>query len=327
MSLFYDEYILEYHVTNVLSYNFDEVFESSDFYNIKCNVCGDSKKNPYLKRGYILKNKEPWVYYCHNCQTSMSVIKWMKEYFPDDYKRYMTDVIKQNKKEISDYNKRNKFKKHNSRDNVNEKEYTKYFKSILKFDDCIEWCKNRKIPKEVYSKWYYAVGGLYKGRIIITFRNEKGKIYYYQGRKFNNKQGVKYLSRYGDHNSIYNYYTVDMTKPVPILEGPIDSIFVENSIAVTGLKLKNELLDNIKHKYFILDNDKSGDKQSIKLLEQGHYVFNWKKFLKKYKCSKSVKDVNDFILYNNDNLYKLKWDIIKDFFTNRITDKIFFKRI
>ncbi|RKY69500.1 MAG: hypothetical protein DRQ24_10700 [Candidatus Latescibacterota bacterium] len=224
-----------------------------------------------------------------------------------------------------DQNKYDNIKKVKSSQERDEKEDTKHFKSILKFEDCVQFCENRKIPKEVYSKWYYSVGGLYKGRIIIPFRNNAtGKIYYYQGRKFNNKIGVKYLSRYGIHNSVYNYYNVDKDKPVIILEGPIDSIFVANSVAVTGLKLKDDRLNDFKQKYFMVDNDNSGNKNAIKLLKLRKYVFNWSKFLKDHKCNRDIKDVNDFIMYNNENIDILTWDMISSYFTNNITDKIYF---
>lgn len=324
MNPYYDEFILERHVRSVLSRNFSDVFQTSEFYNVRCNVCGDSQKDQYLKRGYLLKTKEPWVYYCHNCLVSTSVPNWMKEYFPEDYKRYMSDVIRQNKDSIMDRTEYKNIKSVKSGVERDEKQDTKHFKSIMKFDDCIEFCESRMIPREVYSKWFYAVDGLYKGRIIITFRNARGKIHYYQGRKFNNKQGVKYLSRYGDHNSIYNYFVVNPKKPVIILEGPIDAIFVENGIAVTGLKLKGDKLDRFPKKLFLLDNDKSGWKQSVKLLKQGKYVFNWARFLKDHRCVGDVKDVNDFILKNTEDITVLTWELIGKYFTNKISDKIFF---
>jgi hypothetical protein len=314
--------ILDFHIRNVLSSNFDDVFESSDYYNFKCNVCGDSSVDKFKKRGYILKNKDPWVYYCHNCGTSTTALKWMKEYFPVNYKNFMIDNMRQ-KKDVSSNVIFKSYRKHKDRD---ESVDVKYFKKMIKFSDCVEYCENRKIPKDVYNKWYYAIGGVFKGRIIIPFLNDSNRIYYYQGRKFNNEYGVKYLSRFGNHDvTIYNYYNVDTTKHVIILEGPIDAIFVENSIALTGLKVSDTLVNDIPKKVFLLDNDISGNKKSLKLLSKGSNVFVWDKFLKYYKCSLEIKDVNDFILQNKSGILKLTYDIIKPFITNNSCDKIFFK--
>jgi hypothetical protein len=316
--------ILEKHVRIVLNSNFgsDDVFETTDYYNIRCNVSGDSTHDKYKKRGFILKSRSKWVYYCHNCNVSTTVVKWMKEYFPANYKSMMMEIMMNNKKS---YNDKYDFKKKTGANERDEEEDTKGFKKITLFPDCVEYCESRKIPKDIYTKWYYAIDGVYKGRIIITFiKNKNNKVYYYQGRSFNNKKGVKYLSRFGEHIGIYNYYNVNVNEPVVLLEGPIDSCFVENSIAVTGLKLKGDVLDKFPTLYFLLDNDSSGRKKAQKLLLEKKYVFNWIKFLDKYKCDGDVKDVNDFILKNHDNISKLTWDIIGEFFTNNNVDKLFF---
>ena len=316
-----DEDIVERHLRKILNSYYDDVFETSEYYNVRCNVCGDSEKDIYKKRGFLLKTRDPWVYYCHNCHTSTSVISWMKEHYTGYYKDMILEVM-QNKSNSNDdgYS----FKQKKSAVERDEKEDTEGFKPLTQFDDCVEYCESRRIPREIYRRWFYATKGIYKGRIMIMFRKPNGKIHYYQGRSFNNKGGVKYLSRFGDHISIYNYYNVDPEKPVPMLEGPIDSDFVENAIAVTGLKLKDEALDRFKRLYFMLDNDDSANKKVHKLLKEKRYVFNWSKFLKKYRCVGEVKDVNDFILKNVDGITKLTWKMIEPYFTNNPMDKIYF---
>jgi hypothetical protein len=102
------------------------------------------------------------------------------------------------------------------------------------------------------------------------------------------------------------------------------SIFGENSIAVTGLRLKGDILQKFKEVYFLLDNDLSANKKVHKLLDKRSYVFNWKKVLKDYKGKTEVKDVNDFILNNTKGITILTWDIISPYFTNKISDKIYF---
>lgn len=316
--------ILEKYVRIILNSYFDDVFETSVHYNFKCNVCGDSEHDEFKKRGYILKTNNPWVYYCHNCHESTTVIKWMKQHFVVQYKNMMIDIMRNNKSvEQQDYN----FKIKKCASERDERLDTIGFKKLTKFDDCVKYCENRKIPKEIYSNWFYCTSGIFYGRIIITFRDNFGKIYNYQGRSFNNKNGVKYLTRFGEHNSIYNYYNVDKSKPVPVLEGPIDSDFVENSIAVMGLKVGDELLNTFDHLYFLLDYDKSGIEMSFKLLKKYRkWVFNWAKFLKDYPCDgvNLKMDVNEFILKNKRGIQKLTWDIISPYFTNNVGDLIYF---
>lgn len=314
--------LLDIEIRNVLNSYFYEPYDGGDNYNFACNVCGDSKTDKHKKRGFILKNQNPWMFYCHNCGASMPVIFWLREYFPDNYKSYrkqtMSGVVDPTEQKSIMTKRRQKL------DPAEEKTYTKFFKNILAFPDAVSFCERRMIPKEVYSTWYYAIDGKYKKRIIIPFRNDKNKIYYYQGRILEGSI-LKYLSRKGDYNSIYNFYLVDRDKPVVVLEGPIDSIFVENSVAVTGLKLKDEKLNNFPYKYYLLDNDKSGFKKSIKMLSQGNYVFNWTLFLKDHDCTGPVKDVNDFILKNKHGITKLTFAYIKKYFTKSQFHIIYFK--
>lgn len=326
----YKSMLLELEVKNILNTYFTNVYDSGSYYNFRCNVCGDSKINKFKKRGYILTNKDPWIYYCHNCQYTTNVETWMKLYFPSCYKNFIREWMKQKTKNtniIEETNKKYKnikTNKNNKANPNNEKENVSYFKKIKNFPNAIKFCKNRKIPEEIYTKWYYAIDGMYKNRIIIPFYNDKGKIYYYQGRSLYKTSFAKYMSRTGDHNSIYNFYLVNKNKPVIILEGPIDSIFVDNAVGVTGLKLMLKELDEFEHKYFLIDNDADGKKKSLKMLEQSKYVFNWTLFLKKYNCDKKIKDVNDFILHNKNEINKLTWDLIKDFFTNNKYDNLYF---
>ena len=71
--------------------------------------------------------------------------------------------------------------------------------------------------------------------MIIPYYDNDNKIYFYEGRALINIE-PKYLSRVGDYNNIYNYYTVDKNKIVTVLEGVIDSLFIENSISLTGFQ-------------------------------------------------------------------------------------------
>jgi len=322
-----DDIALERQIRLILS-SFDNVTESYDYYNFRCNVCGDSKKSRSKKRGYILKRKKPWMYFCHNCFYKKPVVYWMKEFFPIHYRDYYRDLVrskKPHKKPIPKI-KNPKVKKRNA-----EKEQTKFFIPIKKgitppFAKAIRLCINRNIPEDIWSKWFVATGGTYNNRLIIPFFDDKGKIYYYQGRALYDYITPKYLSRKGKHNSIYNYYTVDDNRPVVVLEGPIDSIFVENSIAVTGVKIEEPLLKKFKQKRFMIDYDAQTPEtkaKTIELLTKGEYVFCWQKFIKKYQLPKKNKwDVNDVLLYlKKDNFM---YEELEPFFTNSIYDKVFF---
>jgi len=336
MSIDLDKQLLiELAVKNVLNTYFDNVTFNGEDYNFRCNVCGDGKKK-YSKRGHIYTSSEEWHYYCFNgdCHGNFPVIHWLKEYFPLEYEDMLKEyarlkMINPKKKEVIVDNYKTKSSKYKFKIieevDFDEKKEVAHFKSIRNYPNLMEYCAGRMIPEDVYSKWYYCDKGFYRNRIIIPFFDNNDTIYYYQGRDLRKGSKCKYLSRVGkEWNSIYNYYNVDIELPTPVIEGPIDSIFTENSIAITGVKDKTELLNNFKHKRYLFDNDKAGKIKSFELLIMGNYVFNWTAFLRKYPCSKYVKDVNDFIMYNQAGVRYLTWEMTEPFFTNNPNHRIFF---
>jgi len=313
---------LDRQIRSVLNSYFKTVIEKSDSYNFRCNVCGDSTKSRTKKRGYILKRKKPWMYFCHNCQYEKPVIYWLKDFFPAYYKLYLKEILQDRKKPKKNVQKIIQPKKENIITDE-EKADVKFFKNILKgkgklFDIAKSFCIERKIPKEVWSKWLVATDGKYKNRLIIPFFNNNGEVYYYQGRSLFNYMNPKYLSRKGKYNSIYNFYNIDKKSPVIILEGMIDSIFVENAIAMTGIKTD---IDEDFEKWFLLDYDKTGIKKSLKMIKEGKTVFLWRKFDKEYNLPKRDKwDINDLILYLKKDRFSIKE--LKPYFSNSIYDKV-----
>jgi hypothetical protein len=232
------------HIKNILQDNFENPYESLGYCNFRCNVCGDSVSNKFKRRGFILMENNPWMYYCHNCQYKVPVTIWMRDYFPLEYRAYITDKISYDrvpvisppiiKPPVIDYNEQND---------------TKHFKNILKgvgkiYDDAREICYNRKIPLNVWENWFIANNGRYKERIIIPFYDNNNKIYNYSGRAIYNAT-PKYLLRKGEHNSVYNFFNVNKEKPVIVVEGMIDSLFIDNCVAITGLKTNDKNLLNI----------------------------------------------------------------------------------
>lgn len=328
-----NKFILETYIERALgSYPSRASFHSGHIM-FRCNVCGDSDHNSRKRRGYILKRNPngngEWIYYCHNddCDANqgMLVTTWLKGWFPALYEEFRRenfysqrrkDVYLDKKIEIIPYD---------------ERKDLSYFVPILKgttslFENGIEYCKKRKISESIWSKWYIATGGTYQGRLIIPFLDNDNKIYYFQGRSLIG-QDPKYLNRKNElkEKEIFNIYHIDKNKPVMVVEGPIDSLFLENSIATLGVKFT----DNVKKVissldcYFIMDNDKAGKKVSRRFLEEGKYVFNWKKYLRNENIDVYVKDINDLILtMPNKDIFSFA-DFQK-YFTNSAYDMVWF---
>lgn len=309
---------IENQVRLIMNAYFPESNETDEKYNFRCNVCGDSQKNKNKKRGYILKNK--WVYYCHNCNVSLPVKKWIKDYYPSNYRMLIQAILTSDKTVVATKKPVVDKKKiqHAERENA------KHFVPILKgkdklFDIAIQFCEDRMIPEDIWKTWFVATGGAYKNRVIIPFFDNKGNIYFYQGRSLYKWMSPKYLARYGNKlNATYNYYNVDEGKPVICLEGAIDSMFVNNSIAVSGLRVGDKSLSG---KYFLLDNDGPGKSKSKKLLEKGETVFIWKKYLQENYFEKAPKDINEIITQTQRST-KFTIEELDRYFTNSVYDKV-----
>ena len=71
-------------------------------------------------------------------------------------------------------------------------------------------------------------------RIIIPFKDTDGTLFGYQGRSLAPKAKLRYISVMLDESKpkIFGLDTIDKTKDIYIVEGPFDSTFLENSVAM-----------------------------------------------------------------------------------------------
>jgi hypothetical protein len=316
---FEDNIALDRQIRLILS-TFQNVTVNDNYYQFRCNVCGDSKKSKSKKRAYILKNKQPYMMYCHNCFYNKPVFIWMKEFFPAYYKSYISEILT-NKQKVKPLPKieNPKVKKRSP-----EKEYTKFFIPIKKgitplFAKAIRTCIDRNIPESIWEKWYVSTGGMYHDRLIIPFYDDKNKIYNYQCRALYDNMSPKYLTRVGNHNCVYNYFNVNKMKPVVCFEGIIDSLFVENAVAICGANKKVDL-SSFQSLYYCLDNDETGKQRSIDLLIRSEKVFLWNKFIKENNFP-NVKDLNELCVKINKPNFSFKE--LEKYFTNSIYDKVY----
>ena len=141
---------------------------------------------------------------------------------------------------------------------------------------------------------------------MIPFRNEKGEIFAYQGRAFG-KEIPKYITIKLDEDAdkIYGLDRVNKNKQIYVVEGPIDSMFLDNCVAVAGADFSKRLpIDG--EVTIIFDNEprnKEICKQIEKTISQGKNIVLWPESIKQ-------KDINDMILagYSKDVVQQ----IIKD---------------
>jgi hypothetical protein len=93
---------------------------------------------------------------------------------------------------------------------------------------------------------------------------------------------------------IYNIQNVDKTKTIYVTEGPIDSLFLPNSIAVGGSDFK-KIDDSLKENAIIIYDNEPRNTEIIKkineVIDLGYNVCIWNE-----RRVSEFKDINDMVL-------------------------------
>lgn len=76
-------------------------------------------------------------------------------------------------------------------------------------------------------------------------------------------------------STMFNIMLVDFNRPIICLEGPLDSMLIPNSIATSSASINPP--DILEDYYYMYDSDQAGNKEAIKKLSHGEYVFLWSK--------------------------------------------------
>ena len=136
-------------------------------------------------------------------------------------------------------------------------------------------------------------------RIIIPIYDEHNQFIGAQGRSFGNIK-PKYITLKTDENIrlTYGAERVDKSKPIFVVEGPIDSLFIPNSIACLGVGNFLEVREKFQKQdlIFVVDNEprnKAVVEVLDKLIENKEKVCIFPDTIKE-------KDINDMVLNGID---------------------------
>ena len=173
--------------------------------------------------------------------------------------------------------------------------------------------KPRYLTKSI-SKMYYDMFGKsledIVSRLLSNVENSKKFI--------DEEDGIENIVAHLDKLSgLFNIMNIDLLLQLTIVEGPIDSLMLDNSIALQGATKMNNYFDNVDNVRYLFDNDTVGKKHSIDKIKSHKQVFLWDLYLNKIKCNDKIKDIND--LAKKD---KLKMDIFNGCFSDNEFDII-----
>jgi len=278
--------------------------KGDNLWNFRCPYCGDSQKSRTKARGFVFRKKNDLFFKCHNCGVGASLGNLVKTIDSKTYKDYIFERYKKGVETRSSPQPEFKFNAPVFR----KKGILEGLQSIKNLPDdhpARQIVERRKLPVESLSDLYLCesffkfTNSIIKGkfpsldgdhpRLIIPFRDESGEVFAYQGRAFGNEQ-PKYITIKIDEerDKIFGLDKVDKSKPILVVEGPLDSLFLDNCIAVAGADFSNIKGDLT----VIYDNEprnKEINKQIEKTIDQGKSVCLWPDHMKE-------KDINDMII-------------------------------
>ena len=272
----------------------------SDLYNFRCPICGDSKKNKTKTRGYLYTIKADVNFRCHNCGASMTFSNFLKEIDPVVHKQYVFERFKQGS---------------TGRGTVVEEPVFKFeaptFKSSIDLplastvDVSRIYLEKRKLDP---TKFYYAerfveyvnshkqsLDVKEHPRIIIPLYYEKNLVGV-QGRALNSNS-VKYITTifYDEAPKIYGLDNIRRDAPVFVTEGPFDSTFLLNSIAMCGAD-SDVRKWGVSTPVWVYDNEPRSKEITERIssaITRGDSVVIWPTGIEE-------KDINDMILAGHD---------------------------
>jgi len=283
--------------------------KGSHKWNFRCPVCGDSQKSEIKKRGWATEYKNNLSIKCFNCDYSGSFHSFLKNYFP----QYYTDYIKEkystkllSPKDLLPVSKIDIFA-----DEKNELSLQK-IKELPENHKAVLYLKNRQLPEKYYNEFYYSdnftqwinteVEKEYYSfdseldrRIVIPFYDKYKKIFALQARTIDYAKPKYLIYKYDKEcDLIYGLERIDFTKKVHVLEGMLDSLFLDNCLAVSGSLANIDKLLKYTSKSNIVvipDNDfrnKYTDVFIERIIRKDYSVVLWPK-------GTVFKDINDAI--------------------------------
>lgn len=274
----------------------------NNLYNFRCPICGDSQRNKSKARGYLYQVKNNTNFKCHNCGTNISFNNFLKEIDVATHKQYTFEKFKEG---------------HAGKNFVVEEPQIKFeapkFKSKIDLPKASEnhqakkYLESRKLNPD---KFYYVDKFKeWTNSLVCTFDNTRYDepriiipIYYkkelvgFQGRALGPSK-VKYITIMLDDDApkIYGLDEIKNDETVYITEGPFDSTFICNSIALCGADGDIGKW-GISNPVWVYDNEPRNPEilnRISKCIDNGEKVVIYPK-------SVIEKDINDMVIAGRD---------------------------
>lgn len=236
----------------------NKIINVSDFLACgRCPICGDSKKKLTKTRFYIYRVGDTLNVKCHNCDYSKSFSGFLKQYNPSLFDAMQLDAFKDNP---------SRYRKQRNESEINIEPKTKpsddWKKCVINAHHTTagkQFLESRKIPKQEWDRIYItdsvydcycnicSVLGLDQKEnnypdfpsIAIPFIRNDGVLTHMTFRNLDTKSSFRYITaEFNGGQKVFGLDKLDKDKrDVYVVEGPIDSLFLDNCIAMGDASL------------------------------------------------------------------------------------------
>lgn len=199
--------------------------------------------------------------------------------------------------------------------NLFDKNQIDYYKSNAVIQKTLDYIQERRLNTAINrpDAFYLSLKDkIHCNRLVIPFKDEKGKIIYYQSRRILDDETPSYLSKDGGDKSVFGIERVSSDLDnIFIIEGPLDACFVRNGLGLGGItkgeqlftSYQQEQMESLKffERIWVLDSqwiDKTAREKTLKLIEMGEKVFIWPEY-----DGKRFKDLNAICMAYELNEY------------------------
>jgi hypothetical protein len=285
--------------------------KSPTLFNFSCPLCGDSKTKKNRARGYFYEKNGVILFHCHNCNATLGISNFLKEIAPDLHDQFRMERLKQDKKYMETVLEKKVYDKPKFVD-YGALKVLKTVSQISPEHPIKKFVVSRKIPNEYHYKLYAAphfmswVNGIIPGkfdtkalkyegpRLVIPFMDKNRKCFAFQGRAVKS-DGAKYITISLDKSEhvLYGRDTVDTTRTIYVMEGPIDSMFIPNSVAIGSSNLPAAASLLPKDKLVLVFDNEPRNKEVVqvmgKAIDQGFRITI-------FPDTFAYKDVNEAII-------------------------------
>jgi hypothetical protein len=290
---------------SLISGRLEKFKKSNSTYNFRCPYCGDSQKNKNRARGYFFQKKGSYIFKCHNCGVGRTLPNFLKDNDPGLFSEYLLESYREghtgkgSKIPLPEFNfQKPVFKKKD------------IFSDLEKVSDLNKthlarrFLERRKLPPNAFyfapkfKAWTNKHKQVFKdtrydeSRIIIPLRDKDG-VFGYQGRSVYPQSQIRYITVMLDESKtkLYGVDSATETETIYITEGPFDSHFLTNAIAMCGSDVDYRSLP-YRDRVLVFDNEPR-NREIVNRIEtaikSGEKVVIFPDKIKE-------KDINDMIL-------------------------------